>query len=167
MLCGVVYKSITKDGDICLGYERNGAHQNLIAEQVLVATGHRPNSDDLGLEKMGVKLLPNGGIKVDGRMRTTRTDVYAAGDVTGRDMFVYMAANGAKIASENALNGDSQQYDNSAMPEVVFTDPQVATVCLTEVAAREDGYSVKTSVLGGEIAWLRNKRGRLDGMWNN
>jgi mercury(II) reductase len=150
VLCGAIYKSITTDGDVCLGYERDGTHHDLIAEKVLVATGRRPNSDDLGLEEMGVELLPNAGIKIDDRMRTTRTDVYAVGDVTGRDMFVYMAANGAKIASENALNGDSRQYDNSAMPEVIFTDPQVAMVGLTEAAAREVGYSVKTSILGLE-----------------
>jgi mercuric reductase len=148
--CGAVYKSITKNGDICLGYERGGKHHDLIAEQVLVATGRRPNSDDLGLEEMGVELLPNAGIKIDDQMRTSRTDVYAVGDVTGRDMFVYMAANGAKIASENALNGDTLKYDNSAMPEVVFTDPQVASVGLTEAAARQVGYSVKTSILGLE-----------------
>ena len=150
VLCGAVYKSITKNGDICLGYERDGTHHDLVAEQVLVATGRRPNSDDLGLDEMGLELLPNGGIKVDDRMRTTRAGIYAAGDVTGQDMFVYMAANGAKIASENALNSDSRQYDNSAMPEVIFTDPQVAIVGLTEAAAREAGYSVKTSILGLE-----------------
>ncbi len=148
--CGVVYKSIHKNGDICLGYELDGTSHDLIAEQVLVATGRRPNSDDLGLEEMGVELLPDAGIKIDDRMRTTRNCVYAAGDVTGRDMFVYMAANGAKIAAENALNGDSMRYDNSAMPEVVFTDPQVATVGLTEAAAAKAGYSVKTSILGLE-----------------
>ncbi len=148
VLCSAVYKTITKNGDICLAYERNGTHHDLIAEQVLVATGRRPNSNDLGLEEIGVELLPNCGIKVDDRMRTTRTNVYAAGDVTGRDMFVYMAANGAKIASENALNGDSRQYDNSVMPEVVFTDPQVAMVGLTEASARSAGYNVKTSILG-------------------
>ena len=150
VLCGAVYRSITKNGDICLGYEKGGTHHDLIAEQVLVATGRRPNSNELGLEEMGVELLPNAGIKIDDRMRTTRADVYAAGDVTGRDMFVYMAANGAKIAAENALNGDSRQYDNSVMPEVVFTDPQVASVGLTEAAAREAGYNVKTSTLGLE-----------------
>ena len=150
VLCGVVYKSITKDGDIFLGYERDGTHHDLIGEQVLVATGRRPNSDNLGLEEVGVELLPNAGIKIDDQMRTTRTDVYAVGDVTGRDMFVYMAANGAKIASENALNGDNLKYDNSAMPEVVFTDPQIASVGLTEAAARQAGYGVKTSILGLE-----------------
>jgi mercury(II) reductase len=150
VLCGAVYKSITKDGDICLGYEYDSTHHDLIAEQVLVATGRRPNSDDLGLEEMGVELLPNAGIKIDDRMRTTRTGVYAVGDVTGRDMFVYMAANGAKIASDNALNGDSRQYDNSVMPEVIFTDPQVAMVGLTEAKARAAGRNVKTSILGLE-----------------
>ena len=150
VLCGVRYQSITKNGNLCLAYEYGANHHRLFAEQVLVATGRRPNSDDLGVEEMGVELLANGGIKIDDHMRTTCNGVYAVGDVTGRDMFVYMAANGAKIAAENALNGDSRQYDNSVMPEVVFTDPQVARVGLTENAAREAGYSVKTSILGLE-----------------
>ena len=150
VLGGAAYKSITKNGDVRLGYERDGTHHDLVAEQVLVATGRRPNSDGLGLEEMGVELLPNAGIKIDDRMRTTRAGIYAAGDVTGQDMFVYMAANGAKIASENALNSNSRQYDNSVMPEVIFTDPQVAMVGLTEAMARAAGANVKTSILGLE-----------------
>jgi mercuric reductase len=147
---GAAYKSIQQDGDIYLGYEKDGKNHDLTAEQVLVATGRRPNSGDLGLEEMGVEMLPNAGIKIDDRMRTTRPGVYAVGDVTGQDMFVYMAANGAKIAAENALNGDGRQYDNSVMPEVIFTDPQVAMVGLTEADAREKGFNVKTSILGLE-----------------
>ncbi|HXF55348.1 MAG TPA: mercury(II) reductase [Hyphomicrobiaceae bacterium] len=119
----------------------------LEAEMVLVTTGRRPNTEGLGLADAGVELLPNGGIKVDERMRTTRAGVYAAGDVTGRDPFVYMAAYGAKIAAKNALNGDSLSYDNHAMPAVVFTDPQVASVGLTEAAARTAGHHVKVAVL--------------------
>jgi mercuric reductase len=80
-------------------------------------------------------------------MRTTRDGVYAAGDVTGRDEFVYMAAYGAKIAAKNAMNGNSLAYDNSIMPAVVFTDPQVASVGLTEAEARNRGIDIKTSVL--------------------
>jgi mercuric reductase len=80
-------------------------------------------------------------------MRTSREHVYAAGDVTGRDQFVYMAAYGAKLAAKNALNGDSLRYDSAAMPAVVFTDPQVASVGLTEVSARAAGYDVRVSVL--------------------
>ncbi|MEE8284537.1 MAG: mercury(II) reductase, partial [Alphaproteobacteria bacterium] len=77
----------------------------------------------------------------------TNPAIYAAGDVTGEDMFVYMAAYGAKIAAENALNGDGRRYDATAMPSVVFTDPQVASVGLTETAARERGLEVRTSTL--------------------
>jgi pyruvate/2-oxoglutarate dehydrogenase complex dihydrolipoamide dehydrogenase (E3) component len=80
-------------------------------------------------------------------MRTTRPGVYAAGDVTGRDMFVYMAAHGAKIAALNALTGDGWRYDDRAVPAVVFTDPQVAMVGLTEQAARAQGLDVRTSLL--------------------
>ena len=120
------------------------------AEQVLIASGRRPNTDGLGLDEAGVETTSNGGIKVDDRLRTTNARVYAAGDVTGRDMFVYMAAYGARIAAENALNGDSRRYDASAMPGVVFTDPQVASVGLTEAAARAQGLDIRTSVLGLE-----------------
>src|SRR3546814_6829086 len=66
---------------------------------------------------------------------------------TDRDQFVYMAAYGARLAALNALNGDSLAYDNSAMPWVVFTDPQVAGVGLTEAMARQRGFAVETSVI--------------------
>lgn len=101
----------------------------------------------MALEENGVELLPNGGIKVNDRMRSTHPNVYAAGDVTGTDQFVYMAAYSAKIASKNAMNGDSMIYDNSAMPWVVFTDPQVAGVGLSESQAKEKGIDVKTSII--------------------
>jgi mercury(II) reductase len=132
---------------IALDIDGDGKHETVEAEMLLVTTGRRPNTEGLGLVEAGVELLQNGGIKVDDRMRTTRPGIYAAGDVTGRDQFVYMAAYGAKIAARNALNGDSLSYDNHAMPSVVFTDPQVASVGLTEAAARSAGYSVKVSVL--------------------
>lgn len=76
-----------------------------------------------------------------------RANVYAAGDVTGQDQFVYMAAYGAKLAAKNALNGNNLRYDNAAMPAIVFTDPQVASAGLTEAAARAAGYEAQASVL--------------------
>lgn len=127
--------------------EASGKAGTVTAEKVLVATGRTPNTQGLGLEEAGIALTERGGIRVDDRLRTTKAGVYAAGDVTGRDMFVYMAAYGAKIAAENALNGDSRRYDSSAMPEVVFTDPQVASVGLTEAAAHELGMEVRKAVL--------------------
>ena len=147
VITGANYRSIEQLGGIRLTYELEGRPDTLLAEKILLATGRRPNSAGLGLEEHGVELRANGGIRVDDRMRTTRSGVYAAGDVTGRDMFVYMAAHGAKIAALNALNGDNRRYDDSAIPEVVFTDPQVASVGLTEAEAKAQGLDVVTTVL--------------------
>lgn len=119
----------------------------LEAEQLLIATGRQPNTDELGLQEVSVERLVNGGVKVDEYMRTNQSGIYAAGDVTGRDQFVYMAAYGGKIAAENALNGDKRRYDASSMPAIVFTDPQVASVGLTEAEARSQGLAVQTSTI--------------------
>jgi mercuric reductase len=145
---GVSYRDVRQGpGGIALSVRAEGAAETITAEQVLVATGRRPNTDGMGLAEAGVALLANGGIMVDERMRTTRPGVYAAGDVTGRDSFVYMAAYGARLAAENALDGDGRRYDATAMPSVVFTDPQVASVGLTEAEAHRQGLAVKTALL--------------------
>jgi mercury(II) reductase len=145
---GLSYREIRKtDEGIALKIETGGKEETITAEKVLVTTGRHPNIDGLGLEKMGIELTQNGGIKVDDQLRTTKADVFAAGDVTGRDQFVYMAAYGAKLAAKNALNGENLKYDASAMPSVVFTDPQAASVGLTEKDARLKGLDVKTSTL--------------------
>jgi len=119
----------------------------LDAEKLLVATGRTPNSQSLNLAAADIRIQKNNGIEVDSHMRTSREDVYAAGDVTGTDQFVYMAAYGAKIAARNAMNGNSLTYDNAVMPAVVFTDPQVASVGLTEAEAKSQGYEARTSTL--------------------
>ena len=146
---GVAYESAhaTEAGGIALKIIRHGSSETLSADRLLVATGRTPNTEGLGLAGAGVALTPSGAIVVDDRMRTSKPGVYAAGDVTGRDQFVYMAAYGAKLAAKNALNGDSLRYDNAAMPAVVFTDPQVASVGLTEAQARAAGHEVRITVL--------------------
>lgn len=148
VVSGVSYRSIRKTtAGIALEIEQAGRVQTLEAEQVLITTGRTPNIEGLGLEALGIEISSSGGIVVDDRMRTSREGVYAAGDVTGRDQFVYMAAYGAKLAAKNALNSDSLRYDNRTMPAVVFTDPQVGSVGLTEAAARASGHQVRTSIL--------------------
>jgi mercuric reductase len=124
-----------------------GHCDTVAAEQVLIATGRRPNSDGLGLEERGIVLARNGGIVVDDHLETSVPGIYAAGDVTGRDQFVYMAAYGAKLAARNAVTGNQYRYDNSSMPSVVFTDPQVASAGLTETTARAQGLDIKVSLL--------------------
>jgi len=148
LVSGISYERIEARGDsIVLTVQDEIGIREITSDKVLVATGRTPNTEHLNLASAGIELTANNGVKVDAQMRTTRENVYAAGDVTGRDQFVYMAAYGAKIAAKNAMNGNSLSYDNSAMPAVVFTDPQVASVGLTEAQARQRGFEVRTSVL--------------------
>ena len=146
---GVTYEGarLTVRGtELTIG-DADGKSSVIFAERVLVATGRTPNTAGLDLESGGIAVSSRGGIAIDDLMRTTRHGTYAVGDVTGKDMYVYMAAYGGKIAAENALNGDTRRYDASAMPDVTFTDPQVATVGLTEAQARAAGHTIDTVVL--------------------
>ena len=144
----LAYRDIAAvEGGVRLRLERGGAIEAIVAEAVLATTGRAPVTAGMGLEAAGIALSARGAVLVDQHLRTTRPGTYAAGDVTGRDPFVYMAAYGAKLAALNALHGDKQVYDNSTMPRVVFTDPQVAAVGLSEAEAKAAGHHVKTSVL--------------------
>ncbi len=145
---GISYKEIryTERG-VALDLDVNGCVETIKAERVLVSTGRQPNTAGLGLQDVEVELTGNGGIRVNDYLQTTNLDIYAAGDATGRHQFVYMAAYGAKLAADNALNGNSRRYDAAAMPSVTFTDPQVAGVGLTEARARERGLEAKSAVL--------------------
>ncbi len=146
--CGASYLRVKRsDTGTSLVVSREGREETLTGERLLLATGRSPNIEGLGLAEAGVAQARNGYIQVDDRQRTTQTGIYAAGDVTGRDQFVYMAAYGAKLAAKNALNGNSLSYDNRAMPAIVFTDPQVASVGMTEAAARAVGHDIVVSVL--------------------
>ncbi|MDX2300682.1 MAG: mercury(II) reductase, partial [Xanthomonadaceae bacterium] len=149
VISGIAYRAIRKsEHGIALDVVRDGQNITIDADQVLIATGRAPNIEGLGLTEQGIAISRKGGIIVDDRMRTTAGGIYAAGDVIGRDQFVYMAAYGAKLAAKNALNGDSLRYDNGAMPAIVFTEPQVASVGLTEAAARAAGHAVRVSTIG-------------------
>jgi len=145
---GLTYNEVSgADGEIRLHVSTDRGDEIISGEKLLLATGRVPNTGMLGLDHAGITTNGNGGIVIDPQMRTSRNGVYAVGDVTGRDQFVYMAAYGAKIAAKNAMNGNAHSYDNSAMPAVVFSDPQVASVGLTEAQAVAQGIDTRTSAL--------------------
>lgn len=125
----------------------NGRAETFTADQLLVATGRRANTKGFGLEAVGIELGKKGEIRVDEHLQTSRPRVYAAGDVIGDPMFVYVAAYGGNLAADNAINGNSRTYDLSALPRVTFTDPQVASVGVTEQEARSKGVDVIVSKL--------------------
>jgi mercuric reductase len=140
-----------RDGQFMLWGLQNGAELSFEAEQLLVATGRQPNTDGLGLEQAGVELGRRGEIVMDERLQTTNPDVYAAGDVLGRDMFVYAAAHGGTLAAENALTLAGRRYEAGYIPRVTFTDPQIASAGLSEAQAREQGHEVAVSILPMEV----------------
>ena len=149
--CCATYEACRSDGgQAVLCIERDGQRLELRADHLVTTAGRNPNTEGLGLAEMGIATDQRGAIIVGDDMATTRPGVFAAGDVTNRDQFVYMAAYGAKLAARNAVLGGAERYDNAAMPWVVFTDPQVAGVGLTEAQAIAAGHEVKTSVLGLE-----------------
>ena len=123
----------------------------LQADQVLVATGRRPNTEGLGLEAAGIDTDQWGFIVVDEHMRTSNPDVFAAGDVVGGPGFVYVAALGGGIAAQAALSETTGEepiaIELAATPRITFTDPQVASVGMTEEDARTAGLSPKVTSL--------------------
>ncbi len=148
LLDGLSYKSVSRGADgVSLTVEKDGREVTVTAAALVSTAGRRANTDGLGLAAAGVDTDARGSIKVGADMATSAPGIYAAGDVTDRDRFVYMAAYGAKLAARNAVLGGDGRYDNSAMPWVVFTDPQVAGVGLSAAQAEAAGLNVKTSVL--------------------
>lgn len=148
---GIAIKLVEKqNGAYTVSFEENGSKQSVTAEQLLVATGRRPFTAHLGLDAAGVEVGKRGEIVVNQYLQTTNPDIYAAGDCIGDPMFVYTAAYAGGLAAENALNNSGRVYDLFALPRVTFTDPQIASVGLTEQQAKEKGYKVKVAKLGLE-----------------
>ena len=121
----------------------------LRVDQLLVATGRVPNTRELNLQAAGVRFLEGGFIAVDKAMRTSAPDIYAAGDCTDQPQYVYVAAAAGTRAAIN-MGGGHAELNLTAMPGVVFTDPQVATVGYDEQQARDAGFETDSRTLGLE-----------------
>lgn len=121
----------------------------LHGDQLLISTGRHANTSRLDLDAVGIKVDGHGAIIVDDRMQTTVQGIYAAGDCSTMPQFVYVAAAAGSRAGINMTGGDVR-LDVSTMPAVIFTDPQVATVGLTEVQASALGMHAQSRVLNME-----------------
>jgi pyruvate/2-oxoglutarate dehydrogenase complex dihydrolipoamide dehydrogenase (E3) component len=116
------------------------------AEEILVAVGRRPNTEDLGLESAGVA-SERGWVTVDDKLRTSQRHIFAAGDVTGGYMFTHVADHEARTVVQNALLPVRAKIDYRVIPWCTYTDPELAHVGLTEAEARErHGDSVSCHV---------------------
>ena len=125
------------EGNSVTFVDSEGAEHTVEGEKILVSVGRRPNTQGFGLETLGVA-LERGGIKVDEQMRTNVEGVYAAGDVTGFSLLAHTASREAVVAIRN-LCGDLDTMRYSAIPGIVYTNPEVAGVGLTEAQAQQQG----------------------------
>ena len=130
------------DGEFVLTTERGDLH----CDQLLIATGRTPSTQGLGLDAVGLAVDARGAIVVDQGMRTSNPNVFAAGDCTDQPQFVYVAAAAGTRAAINMTGGDAV-LDLTAMPSVVFTDPQVATVGDSEAQANQNGIETDSRLL--------------------
>ncbi len=129
-------------------------------DEILVATGRRPSTEGLNLEAAGVETDDRGAIRVDAYLTTTHPRIYAAGDVTPHPQFVYLASRMGQIAARNALGVARETFDPTLSPRVIFTDPEVAAVGLTEARARAQGYGVRSVVMDLEVVARARVEGR-------
>lgn len=126
-----------------LHYEWNGARQRLVADQLLVATGRRPNVEGLQLDQAGVLHDPK-GIKVDAMLRTANRRIFAIGDVSSRYQFTHAADAQARLVVANALFFGRGRTDRLVMPWCTYTSPEIAHVGMYEADARDEGLDVDT-----------------------
>ena len=142
-----LHRVYRENGEVVVEASVNGASQTFRATQILMATGRKPNTQNMGLEKAGVELDDKGYLKVNESLQTNVPGIYGAGDVIGEQQFVYTAAYEGKLAANNALNGEYRNRDYTALPWVVFTDPQVAGVGFDELQAETQGIDTDVAML--------------------
>jgi mercuric reductase len=135
------------------GYElalnQQSGTETISADQLLIATGRKPNTHGMELSRAGINTDASGAVIVDDHLRTSAPNIFAAGDCTNAPQFVYVAAAAGTRAAVNMTAGDAT-LDVSIVPAVVFTDPQVATVGLTEAQAEQQGITTLSRTLGLE-----------------
>jgi mercuric reductase len=146
---GVAIERVSRDSDgYTVSFRGSGKLEDVRAAQLLVATGRRANTTGFGLREAGVKFGRKGEIETNEFLQTANPNIFAAGDVVGDPMFVYVAAHGGTVAAGNALGDERHRYDISVVPRVTFTDPAVASVGITEDQAAQRGLRVTVAPLG-------------------
>ena len=147
VITGATFRRVEQSGSTRRVLMRlSGNERSVEGDALLVATGRTPNTEALNLAAAGVRTGGRGEILVDEYLRSSNPRVFAAGDVTLGPQYVYVAAREGAVAAENALGG-LRAVDLRAVPGVTFTTPSVATVGLTEAAARQAEHETKVAVL--------------------
>jgi pyruvate/2-oxoglutarate dehydrogenase complex dihydrolipoamide dehydrogenase (E3) component len=138
--------------EVVLKAEASGKPLAVSGSHLLIATGRRPNTDDLGLEKAGVQVDRQGFMRVNSRLETNVPGIWALGDVKGGPAFTHISYNDFQIVYGNLIEGKSLSTDGRLIPYAVFTDPQLGRVGMTEKEARAAGRPLKIGKI--PVAWV-------------
>ncbi len=139
-----VKRTEARASGVRVSFERDGTTHQLDASHVFVATGRTMNTDDLGLETLGVKLSNRGVVEVNDHLETSVPGIYAAGDIRGGPQFTHTAWDDYRIL-ENRIVGDGTKTTRRVLPYGLFTDPELGRVGLTEREANDRGLEIKVA----------------------
>lgn len=146
---GVRIERVERDGGLkrIVFTDKEGRSRSLEGDEILMTTGRRPNTSNLGLEKAGVTVDQRGSVMTDTGLRTANPRIWAAGDCTAAPQFVYVSAYEGALAVDNILAEAGRTVDFNALPKVTFTSPQIASVGLGEEEAAKAGHHVRSVLL--------------------
>ncbi|KPK24154.1 MAG: hypothetical protein AMJ70_02625 [Dehalococcoidia bacterium SG8_51_3] len=130
-------KSKGQDVTVVASDLASSGRKEFTAQKILMAVGRKSNADLLSVESTGVELDKRGFVKVDEYLETTKKNIFAVGDINGQQMFTHVANVEASLAADNAIHGSKTKMDYSAAPHAVYSHPQIASVGMTEEAARK------------------------------
>lgn len=151
------------DGGIVAELEGKDVESPQTFDRVLISVGRIPNGLGIGLENTSVEVSERGFVSVDRNMRTADPKILAIGDVAGEPMLAHKATREAKVAVETLL-GEPAEFDNVAIPAVVFTDPEVAWCGLTETEAKQKGQEIKVIRFPWAASGRAQTIGRTEGL---
>jgi dihydrolipoamide dehydrogenase len=134
---------VTQKNGVKVTVSSEEGEKTLEAEQALVAIGFTPNSKNLGLEEIGVKLTERGFVDIDERMATNVEGIWAIGDVTGKLMLAHVGSEQGIVCAENIAGVDTVSLNYEMMPRCTYCQPQIASFGMTEKQAKERGYDLK------------------------
>ncbi|MFT9600830.1 dihydrolipoyl dehydrogenase [Mesobacillus sp.] len=145
----IITKALAKgveetESGVTVAYEANGEEKKIEADYVFVMVGRKPNTDELGLEQVGIEMSDRGVIKIDKQCRTSVSNIYAIGDIVEGPPLAHKASYEGKIAAE-AIAGHPSEIDYLAIPAVVFSDPELASVGYSEKEAKDAGINITAS----------------------
>ena len=157
VLGAAVQSAVAKDGKATVTYKlrKDDSEKQIEADVVLLATGRRPFVDGLGLDKVGVAMTDRGQVAIDDHWRTNVPGIYAIGDAVAGPMLAHKAEDEGMAAAE-VVAGKAGHVNYNVIPGVIYTSPEVASVGLTEAAAKESGRKVKV----GKFPFMGNARAK-------